>query len=509
MPNVDLYNKNLNGILINDEHKQDVGVSIFELDHDTILESGNFEIWTGSGKTGTELIKGSDYALDTKIDLLSNEAPFDVYRYIRLINSSYQSGDLYITYDTVGDFVQANDINEIYNNYKARGDVDLNNFNLLNVNKINPGEKVYGIEWNKTQDSYRRLQDAEDLSVIHARTPGYKDSDFDDIFPWNKIKRCNLADNITVNSYYGDPDYAENGSNGQVMDEIPKFYYKFEKETDTSGDKIYRWFITENPKTGFTLFPAFIRNGKVNDYIYIAAFEAHNNGGVLESVAGVQPTTEQTRATFRSQAEARGPGWTILDMLSAGAYQLLYLIEYANFNSQKEIGKGVVDKASGTVNESEITGYTHGNKSFGDPNDGLIPVSYRGIENPWGNTWKFIDGFVIKDDGYYYTDDITNFNDTGSGYQRVAVTPITSDGYADDIEDDMGFGFIPSSTTGTSSTYLTDYFYAHDTGEVNIALLGSSWYDTLQAGVGSWYLYYVASNSSRNVSARLFCVKEF
>ena len=31
---------------------------------------------------------------------------------------------------------------------------------------------------------------------------------------------------VVVNAYYGDAGYIENGSNGQVMVEQPKFYYK-------------------------------------------------------------------------------------------------------------------------------------------------------------------------------------------------------------------------------------------------------------------------------------------
>lgn len=508
MAKVDLLNKNIDGIAIINEKHENINSNIFELDHDTILDNNNLEIWTGSNKTGEKLIKGSDYQLDTKINTLSQEANFDVYRYVRILNLNYQNIDLYATYDTAGDFVQANDINDIYNNFVARGDINLNGHNILNVKDIDPGEKIYGIEWNKTQDSYRRLESAKGLWVPHARTKGYKDSDFDDVYPYNGIGRCNVADDLTVNAYYGDPDYIEDGSNGMVMDEIPKFYYKYEFFIAVNNDKIYRWYISELPREGFELHPSYIRNGKINDYIYIAAFEGSSSGGLLESVAGKQPVKNKTRDQFRKEAEARGPGWALLDFLSVGAYTMLYLIEYGTFNSQEEIGKGVVDKTSGKM--SVDTGFTKGNKSFGDPNDGETPVSYRGMENLWGNAWKFIDGFVIKDNGYYITDDITNFNDTSAGYTRIgANNPITTNGYVDDIDEDIGFAFLPSSTSGTSSTYLTDYLNSHDASEVNVALLGGHASNALKAGLGYWFLHDVASISAANLSARLFCVRNY
>ena len=50
-------------------------------------------------------------------------------------------------------------------------------------------------------------------------------SDFNNIYPWSDMRRCNLSDNGTVNAYHGDPLYAEDGSNGQVMVEIPKAWW--------------------------------------------------------------------------------------------------------------------------------------------------------------------------------------------------------------------------------------------------------------------------------------------
>ena len=75
---------------------------------------------------------------------------------------------------------------------------------------------VAGLQWNQTTDTYVRLGTAK----------GKTRTFFDNQVPWKNIRRCNLSDAGVVNAYYGDVGYIENGSNGQVMVEITKFYYQ-------------------------------------------------------------------------------------------------------------------------------------------------------------------------------------------------------------------------------------------------------------------------------------------
>src|SRR5690606_13624514 len=83
--------------------------------------------------------------------------------------------------------------------------------------------KIYGLEWNQTLDTYQRLDDAEDMVAVTGGP-----NDFSSAYPWSEMKRCNLADDGTVTAYYGDPMYRDDGSNGQVMVQIPKFWYRSE-----------------------------------------------------------------------------------------------------------------------------------------------------------------------------------------------------------------------------------------------------------------------------------------
>ena len=78
-------------------------------------------------------------------------------------------------------------------------------------------DDIYGVEVDYANRTFARLAGAV------GKTPG---ADFDSILAFGGRRRCNLADNGTVNAYYGEPGYIEDGSNGQVMVEQPKFYYK-------------------------------------------------------------------------------------------------------------------------------------------------------------------------------------------------------------------------------------------------------------------------------------------
>ena len=362
--------------------------------------------------------------------------------------------------------------------------------------------KEFGLEWNQTTDSYTRLGDAVGLTVTNNGSDGVKTSDFSQYAPWSGMKLVNLADNLTVNAYYGDVDFKFDGTNGQVMVEVPKFYYK--TELDTATDRIFRRWVCEiKLDVDYKIAPSHVVGGVEKDFIYIGAKLAYNNGGTLESKSNVSPTVNQTIATFRGQAENRGVGWSLIDGHSIFMiWQFLFPIEFGTFKSQESLGQDWTGQSAKT-NTGSMDSY--GEDSYGIVSDGLSSASYRGIENPWGNLRSFVDGFIIKDDGYYLEDDYTNFNDAGSGYTNTGVIPITENGYIDDLEYDSNYGFLglAKSTNGSSSTYIPDYLFAHDIGKVNIAVFGGFWSHALISGAFYWTLLSVASYSGSTFGARL------
>ncbi len=349
--------------------------------------------------------------------------------------------------------------------------------------------------------------------------------------PWGAMRRCNLADNGTVLAYYGDINFKEDGTNGQVMVEIPKFYYR---------SSIYgaqrMWDISDVPKSGYQIHPAFIRNGIIKDKIYISAYEGSifdvsanaylladeqvadftvGTGDKLCSIAGAKPcsgvTQNLTLPNSRRLAQNRGSGWELQDFLTISAIQMLLFVEYGTFESQNAIGIGITNindaTAGNTLNNAVITGLT---SSLGNatgqvpyiyiyPNDSTVttyPVSYRGIENLWGNIWQWVDGININNNIPYVTDYNFQSDKFDGHYTNLGVTLSNANGWVEDWAN-IQYGFLPSKT-GVNK--IGDYYY-QSTG-ARVARLGGAWHDGSVAGVAYWALSSSSGSRFRSIGAR-------
>lgn len=351
-------------------------------------------------------------------------------------------------------------------------------------------------------------------------------TDFNAIMPWAGMRRCNLSDAGQVLAYWGDASYKDDGSNGQVMVEIPKFWYR--TEVQPSG---YRWSISPMPVPGFKLHPAFRRNGEVRDRIYAGAFKAccydvsagaynltdafsidftAGTGDKMASIAGAKPISghvnDLTIVKSRILAQNRGPGWEQIDFLTASAVQMLLLVELGHFDAQTKIGRGIVDKASGTVNEAELTGQTAalGNASGAATGNLHNSVSYRGLEDWWGNIWEWTDGLNIQADNKPWVADHGFASDKfAAPYVSMGVTLPNVNGYVSDIHvpPEHDYCFLPSAVGASDKTKLCDsYFQA--TGN-RTALRGGPWSEGSFDGPFFWNLNSISSSRPRTVGARL------
>jgi len=412
---------------------------------------------------------------------------------------------------------------------------------------------IVGVEVDFVNRKFTRLAGAV------GKNPG---ADFDSINAFGGRKRCILTDDGVVLAYYGEPGYSETGKTTveiqkdsvtypvgtivQVMVEQPKFYYKvvplkLEKIQDGIGYHLRkaRYYISDTYKPGFKVHPAFIRNGIVKDKIYLSAYEgsiydesagtyllndeqvADFNADKLSSIANAKPasglTQNLTRANTRKLANNRGVGWQISDVLSASVTQMLMMIEYAAFNMQNAIGLGVVTKADGEENESELTGATTnlGNASgMAAGTNGLVSVTYRGEENFWGNIWKWIDGLNIEAKGIhqaYWADSGFADNIKTSPYKNCGFTLAKSNGYVSGFgySEDCDFLFLPSETVGNSALPVGDNFWQNHTyNGFTVSYLGGLWLDGSNAGGFYWNVYYWSSHRSRSIGGRLLYVPQ-
>jgi len=371
------------------------------------------------------------------------------------------------------------------------------------------------------------------LTPFASQPPtGYLPLDQSTITPttWYGMRRCNLSDAGVVNAYYGDASYKDDGTNGQVMVEIPKFWYK--KNGTATG---HSFSISDVEKDGYVVHPAFYRDrdgdgvAEEVNYRYFSAYEgvlwngsshvtgnttSDNNASITEtwklcSVSDYKPYTGLTISNFRTIAQRRGNGWGITDFNLLSAVQMLYLVEYGHFDSQSKIGLGYT-KSTNTA--SIITGKTStlGNITGNESNlgtDGLHAMSYRGIENLYGNTNKFIDGLVTS--GTSGSTPITikignvGFNNTGSGYGAIFISPSNFTdvfGYISDIWDNNYLNFIPKVTSGSSTTKIYDqaHLYAN-----SIPNYGGFWADATNSGIFSIYIDSLITDTNSRIGSRL------
>lgn len=388
-------------------------------------------------------------------------------------------------------------------------------------------------------------------------------SDFDHWKMYGNRKRCNVADDGTILAYYGDAGFKEDGSNGQVMVYQPKFYYlvapiNYDIQETGVGYHLRKanYYVSEKPRTGFRLHPAFYDvNGNEVDYILMGAYEAclydtsaseyiTDDAQVmtvaedkLSSIAGVKPvsgsTQNLTRPNVETLAQNRGSNWHGSTVKIASMNQLLCMIEMGTMNFQTAIGQGVVYYAQGDGNEASNTGATSslgngtgqatqtthissGGTETIDTTSGKLSVSYRGLENPWGNIWKFEYGVNIWGNGNmaggepYVADDF-NFAESKrtDNYEGAGFTVTNADGYISA----MGYSprcdwlFMASECAGDSSLPVGDYIYM--TSNLNgyrIARLGGSWNSGTYAGGFCWYLISGVGFCYRNCSGRLVYV---
>lgn len=328
------------------------------------------------------------------------------------------------------------------------------------------------------------------------------------------------------------------------MVEQPKFYYKvvpleIEKKKKGGITRKVRYYVSDTPKAGFKLHPAFIENGNENEKIYLAAFEgslydssastyilddsqvADFAADLLCSIANAKPlsglTQNATRANVRKLAEKRGSGWEQAYIATASASQMLMLIEYASFNMQSAIGQGAVNKTDdGSSNMAEATGVTInlGNASGTASNaNGVQFVSYRGEENFWGNIWGWIDGIneytdATTHEGTIYIADHSFADDTGTGaYEDAGIIAVYGNGYVSAFcySEKYDWLFIPGELLGNTALPVGDYCWNGNTGW-RVAILGASWDNGLDAGAFCWHLYDASSYRCRHIGGRLVYV---
>ena len=475
----------------------------------------------------------------------------------------YKANELYSSEETDELLGNKADVNSVYS--KAETDNSLGEkADKADVDDVKAyigytDEDIVGLCVDYENKTFKRLAGAVNLS---------QGADFNKFQMYGGRRRCNVSDDGTINAYYGDKGYTEDGSNGQVMVYQPAFYYKvvplkLEKNSDSGIGYHLRkanYYVSAKPKTGFKLHPAFYdENGNAIDYILFSAdegsmydvsakhyvndnvdeFITYEDGDLLCSVTGKKPISGLrkgigTKANLEQMAQNRGAGWHLETIHATSANQLLMMVEIGMMNSQTGIGQGVVSIADNSAyNCSSLTGSTaelgngtgqaketiseKGGVQTTETGSGKLAVTYRGVENPWGNLWKHIQGINIWGDGTMcggqpYVANNFAFNESkhSDNYEPVGFTLANASGFINA----MGYGgenydwlLMPSEIGGTNALPVGDYFYAESNlNGYRITRFGGCFNTSSQAGGFNWRGIDGVGYRSRVVGGRLLYV---
>ena len=369
--------------------------------------------------------------------------------------------------------------------------------------KIESLTSVFGVSWDSSQPStaLTRLTKANDpnklvtvditTEPVPAVGTGSGSSPFDNYMPWMGMEEYNIINTSgKVLNKKGESGFTRTNISVPVMVKIPEFYYKIEK----SGS-IFRYYVADGPVDGLSLHPGSGDN-------YLARYEAGEAssgtlGFILASYSGTTPSVSKTRSTFRDYARNMASGFQLRDIAAWCAYDLLYLVEYADWEGQKKIAQGLVNNPS--VNKTGLTDamvYHTGRANSSDNS----AVQYRWIENPWGNVREWVDGINFQNRTAYICTDPTKYaDDTTANYTSTGVTLSSTTGRIKGLglSTDFPWAYLPNEPGGSSTTYIPDYMYSG--GGWRVLNVGGSYSKRLNGG----QFYFDASNTSSDKNSDL------
>ena len=351
--------------------------------------------------------------------------------------------------------------------------------------------KIYGIrrslstsssQWERIKDSIGLVANAQ-VGTTPVR------NDFDNIYPWSDIISYNYdvtAKSITA--YYGDPTFKFDGTNGEVLTRIPEFYWRRYRDSQ------YEYILISKQKVS-----GFVKSEEFS----VGRYTMSGSSSRVYSRSGYAPLTNVNITNFRSYARALGQGFGQMDW-HYFILQMLYLVEYADFNSQAKLGAGYTNGShTAPVNsgQCDVLGMKSGSRD-GTDNTSVI---YRGIEDIFGNIWQFVDGINVRDWVAYICYDSNKYAvDTFSGsYKALGYVNAKSNAFASKQGYDSNHPMVALTTeaVGSSDTNMCDYYY-QNSGD-RIALVGGRYGSGTYAGLWCWNFNSASSNVSVSIGARL------
>lgn len=340
--------------------------------------------------------------------------------------------------------------------------------------------QIYGVQWDGTASTTWSRTDAAEtfMNPTPAVNNGNGSSPFDTIMPWAGMV---VEDDATA---------------GKLV-KIPKYWFKWTRSGN--GMKLQ---ISNGPEAGFHVSPAHADRGDgkgERDYVYVGRYHCNTS---YKSQAGSQPAANMTRAAARSSIHNLGSTYWQYDFAMYWTIMMLYLVEYANWNSQATIGYGCSPSSQKfNMGATDAMIYHTGTSAASRTTYGS--VQYRHIEGLWDNVYDWCDGIRFSGSTVYCIKNPASFSDT-SGGTNVGTRATTGgwiSGWTNPTADGFEYALYPNAVSGSETTYVCDYC---NYGASGVVLYVGGYYGQNQ-NYGAFYLVgnYAASFAVAGIGCRL------
>ncbi len=337
-------------------------------------------------------------------------------------------------------------------------------------------EKIYGVSWAGTSDSgMTRTDSAVDfVDPNPAVNNGTGSSPFDNIMPWSGMKR--ITDTEA----------------GELV-EIPKYWYKWTKSGFTLQLQIANYH-----EPGFFVSPAHADRGDgkgERDVVYVGRYHCASG---YKSQTGVLPLANITRSAARSGIHGLGETIWQWDWAINWTIKMLYLVEFAHWNSQEKIGYGGGGSSTQRMGYTDSMGHHTGTTQANRTTYGF-GTQYRYIEGLWGNVYDWVDGCYCNSDGLNVASNPSEFSDDLGG--MLVGKPAGGFPTRLEIAEKNGVQWVyPMEAGGNGTTYIPDRWSFISSKPC--LRVGGSYGMSLNCGLFS-VEYYGVSSTSGSVGSRL------
>lgn len=313
---------------------------------------------------------------------------------------------------------------------------------------------------NRTDDSVDLFDDNNpDIIVQHSDGQGgWSDSwsPFDNIMPWSGMEEV------------------EDPTLGTLV-KIPKYYYKWGIDNERLSLK-----ISPSQQEGFHVSPAHADRGDgvgERDVVYVGKYHCADD---YTSKPNVLPTHGMSRSAARTAIHSlRSDVWQ-WDFAMYWTIAMLYLVEFANWDTQLKIGGGCSN--TGAI---ENTGLTDAMTYHTGTTANRVSLSvyghtqYRHIEDLWGNVMDWADGIYFNNTDIYCIKNPSDFSDNANG-TNVGTRTINSGtrSYTSHLTDPSAITGFEYALYGNATAYagssLTKDQYNNSSAGKDLAVGGNA-----------------------------------